>query len=204
MGIVSRSADTFYTYRFIKILTTPWDEMDAYDLGIIDENGDVLKKARQLRTSEEKDAYTLFHRLVFNIKRLLEKLPLGRRRIASYAAALFLLREEAGMSEEQIAWVLEQMDIDIDGELIDPVLSEGATEWFVHPSDGYSISPGVYTLTNDAVSPSTGERVAPKGSKVCVDEGTRPCGNVFGIRIYQVTHAPTHVPVYVCEQDICR
>jgi len=204
MGIVSRSADTFYTYRFIKILTTPWDEMEAYDLGIIDENGEVLKKARQLRTSEEKDAYTLFHRLVFNIKRLLEKLPLGRRRLASYAAALFLLREEAGMSEEQIAWALEQMDIDVHADLVDPILSEGATEWFVHSTDGYAISPGVYTLTNDIASPSTGECIATKGSKVCVDEGTRPCGSVFGVRMYRVTHASTHVPVYVCEQDIRR
>jgi hypothetical protein len=54
MGIVSRAADTYYAYRFVKILSTPWDEMDAYEFGIIDENGKVLRKSRTLRTSEEK------------------------------------------------------------------------------------------------------------------------------------------------------
>lgn len=203
MSIISKAADTYYTYRFLKILTTPWEEMDAYDLGIIDDEGNVLKKSNQLRTPDERKAYTLFHRLVFNIKRLLEKLPLGRKRIASYAAALFLLREEAGMSEDQIAWVLDQMDIDVEEDLVNPILSEGA-EWFVHSSDGHSLSPGVYTLKADTPIPSTGEHVATEGSKIRVDEGTRPCGQIFGVRIYEVTHTPTRQSVYVSEHDIQR
>jgi len=203
MGIISRAADTYYTYRFIKILTTPWDEMDAYELGIIDDEGNVLKKSRQLRTPEEKEAYTLFHRLVFNVKRLLEKLPLGRRRLASYAAALFLIREHSGMSEEQIGMALDQMGIDIEEDLINPVLAEGC-EWFVHPSDGYAISPGVYTLREDVPSPQTGEYIALKGSTVRVDEGTRPVGTVFGARVYKVTHSDTRHPIYVSEHDLER
>lgn len=203
MGIISRAADTYYTYRFLKILTTPWDELDAYEFGIVDAEGNVLRKSRELRTPEEKASYTLFHRLVFNIKRLLEKLPLGRKRIASYAAALFLLREEAGMSEEQIAWVLDQMDIDVEEDLVNPILSEGA-EWFVHPADGHSLSPGVYTLKAETPILSTGEYMATEGSKVRVDEGTRPCGQMFGVRIYEVTHTVTRQPVYVTEHDIQR
>lgn len=203
MGIISRAADTYYTYRFIKILTTPWDELDAYELGIVDDEGNVLKKSRQLRTPEEKEAYTLFHRLVFNVKRLLEKLPLGRRRIASYAAALFLIREQTGMSEEQLGLALDQMGIDIEEDLINPVLAEGS-EWFVHPSDGYAISPGVYTLQEDIPSPSTGEYIAHKGSSVRVDEGTRPVDTVFGVRVYKVTHSDTRHPIYVSEHDLKR
>ena len=54
MGIVSRAADVYYTYRFIRTLVTPWEELDAYKLGLIDGNGKNLKKPS---TSEEKDSY---------------------------------------------------------------------------------------------------------------------------------------------------
>src|SRR6056297_2661834 len=114
MGIVSQAADTYYAYRFVKSLSTPWEEMDAYEFGIIDENGKVLRKARTLRTSEEKDAYTIFHRLVFGIKRILQKLPGGRTVAASYAAALFLIKEETGMSDEQIGAIFDKIGIDVD------------------------------------------------------------------------------------------
>ena len=85
--------NAFVAYQFIKTLTTKWNKMKAYDLGIIDENGKQLKKTADLETQKEKNAYTLFHRLVFNLKRILEKFPFGRSRIASYAAAFALLRE---------------------------------------------------------------------------------------------------------------
>ena len=100
MSIISRSADLFYAFRFLKLLVTPWESMEAYKLGIIDKDGKVIKKTRT--TSEEKAAYTVFHRLVFNIKRLLSRLPFGKTKIASWATALFLIKEETGMSEEAI------------------------------------------------------------------------------------------------------
>ena len=103
MALVSRAADLYYTYRFIKVLTTPWEDTEAYELGLIDDNGKSLRKAK---TSDEKDAYTIFFRLAFNFKRILEKLPFGKSRISSYAAALFLLREATGMSEEEIKDIL--------------------------------------------------------------------------------------------------
>ena len=104
MALVSRAADLYYTYRFIKVLTTPWEDTEAYELGLIDDNGKSLRKAK---TSDEKDAYTIFFRLAFNFKRILEKLPFGKSRISSYAAALFLLREETGMSEDEIKDIFE-------------------------------------------------------------------------------------------------
>jgi len=114
MPAVSRVADLYYTYRFIKVLTTPWKDTDAYELGLIDGNGKSIRKAK---TSEEKDAYTVFFRLAFNFKRILEKLPFGKSRLSSYAAALFLLREETGMSEEEIKDILSKMEIDFTPEL---------------------------------------------------------------------------------------
>ena len=73
MSLISRTADLFYAYRFIKLLVTPWEKTEAFEFGIVDDNGKVLKKTSALKTSEEKAAYTVFHRLVFNIKRLLNK-----------------------------------------------------------------------------------------------------------------------------------
>lgn len=80
-------------YLIIKKLCTPFTEWDAYKLGIIDENGKVLRKRYTLRTREEKNAYTMFDTLMINIKRLLGKLPGGKSRLASYAAALWLISE---------------------------------------------------------------------------------------------------------------
>ena len=92
---MSSLADTYITYRVIKILVTPWDEQDAFKLGIIDKKGKVLKKSKELKTSKEKDAYTVLIRFVFNLKRILNQVPGGRSKFGSYAAAaIMLLREE--------------------------------------------------------------------------------------------------------------
>lgn len=85
---------TYLVYKFIRGLTTSWEDMPAYDLGIIDDSGKLLKKSKDLSSKEEREAYTLFDRLVWNIKRAMEKLPGGSSKLASYAAAGWLLKEE--------------------------------------------------------------------------------------------------------------
>jgi hypothetical protein len=59
---MGRAIDLLITYRLIKLLTTPFEQQDAFKLGIIDKDGKVLRKAKALKTSEEKDSYTLLHR----------------------------------------------------------------------------------------------------------------------------------------------
>ena len=87
--------DTYITYKIISTLVKDWDEQDAFKLGIIDDDGKVLKKAKDLETSKEKAAYTILTRFIFNLKRLLNKIPGGRSKFGSYAAAaIMLLREE--------------------------------------------------------------------------------------------------------------
>ena len=39
--------DLFVTYRFLKLLTTPFNRTDAYKLGIIDKNGHRILKPNQ-------------------------------------------------------------------------------------------------------------------------------------------------------------
>ena len=93
-GLVGGAVNLYFIYKFLRILTTPWENTDAYKLGIIDEKGTILRKKRTLLKIEEKEAYTMMHRLVWKLKRLMEKVPFGKSRLASYAAALWLIKED--------------------------------------------------------------------------------------------------------------
>ena len=114
------AVELFITYKFIRLLVTPWKKTEAFDEGVIDANGKLLVKVAN-QTNVQKKTYTLFHRLVFNIKRILEKIPFGKSKIASYAAALFLLKEETGMEEEDILKVLEDLGYDTSLDLNEEV-----------------------------------------------------------------------------------
>ena len=91
--------DTVIVFRILKMMTRKWEEMDAYKFGLIDDNGKRIK-SKKPKTSEEKNSFTLLHRLVFNLKRVLELLPFGRTRLASYAASLALLKEHFNIDGE--------------------------------------------------------------------------------------------------------
>ena len=90
--MASKVTDLVLVYQFLKRLTTPFDETKAFELGIIDVRGKRIK-SKEIKTTEEKNSYGYFDKLVFNLKKLLEKLPGGKTKLASYAAALFLIRE---------------------------------------------------------------------------------------------------------------
>lgn len=102
---------TVATFSFVRELTKDWTEMRAYELGIIDDEGNILKKARELKTTEERESYTLFHRLVWNTKKMLEKVPGGKSKIASYAAAAWLLKENKDMVYDEIFHLFEHEEI---------------------------------------------------------------------------------------------
>ena len=90
---MSRIVDNLIAYKVLSMLVTQFADTPAYKLGIIDSKGKSIKKASELKTGEEKDAYTYLHRLVFNLKRLLNKLPGGESKLKSLVAALFLIKE---------------------------------------------------------------------------------------------------------------
>ena len=94
MGVIASIGNIYFVYQFLKKLVTPFEKTDAFKLGIIDEKGKILKRRRDLDTSEEKDAYNLSDTLVWNLKKILGKIPLGKTRLASYAAALWLIKEQ--------------------------------------------------------------------------------------------------------------
>jgi len=94
MGILAGIGNIYFVYQFLKKLVTPFNKTKAFELGIIDETGKILKRRRDLETSEEKDAYNLSDTLIWNVKKLMGKIPGGKSRIASYAAALWLIKEQ--------------------------------------------------------------------------------------------------------------
>ena len=91
--MANRAVDLVITYRVVKLLATPFERQEAFKYGIIDKNGKVLRKFRTLKTTAEKKAYTMLHRFVFNLKRILQKAGLGGR-LGTFAVALGLLIRE--------------------------------------------------------------------------------------------------------------
>ena len=94
MGILAGIGNIYFVYQFLKKLVTPFNKTKAFELGIIDEKGKILKRRRELEGDEEKSAYNLSDTLIWNIKKLMGKIPGGKSRIASYAAALYLIKEQ--------------------------------------------------------------------------------------------------------------
>ena len=192
MGVVSRTADLFYAFRFLKLLVTPWDKTGAFEQGIVDENGKSLKKAKELTTPQEKEVFTVFHRLVFNIKRLLNKVPFGKSRLASYAAALFLIKENTDLTEDEIRKVLEEILGDLDESL-------NESSFYIKNE---VINPGRYKLTAEIASTTTGEIIANPGDMVQCESHSSPFGRIFDTPIYEVTHLATKQKLYISSGDI--
>ena len=105
---MAKVADTYMIYQVLKRLTTPFNETKAFELGLIDKDGKLLKKPK---TTDEKKAYTYFDRFIFNMKRLLHRVGL-KSKFATYGAALFLLKEDRNgympTDQEMLKGVLEE------------------------------------------------------------------------------------------------
>lgn len=94
--------DLYIVYRIIRKLTTPFEEWEAYKQGVIDAEGNVIKKSDDRNTEAEKNSLTTLDVMILNLKKILMKLPFGKTRLASYGAALFLIKEEKNLTEENL------------------------------------------------------------------------------------------------------
>ena len=201
---MGRAIDLFVTYRFIRLLTTPFQKTDAYKLGIIDENGNRIKKpnstkpAVELSTSEQKNAYTILHKLVFNIKKLFNKVPGLRTKVGTYAAALFLLKdtfkehvEDPDMFEKEFMKYLKENDIEFDDSISEEVIGFGEI-----------LPKGEYVLVNDILNKEEEELSAKKGDKVIAFDDEAPIDTVLGVEIFPVIHDKTKEKIYVSLEDI--
>lgn len=91
--------DLYLVYQFIKRLTTSFVDWPAYKLGIIDEKGNQLKRRKDLTKVAERDAFGIFDLMILKLKKLLAKIPGGQSKIATYAAALWLVKESSDIEE---------------------------------------------------------------------------------------------------------
>ena len=51
-------ADTYMIYQVLKRLTTPFEETKAFELGLIDKNGKLLKKAKKFIEGKDQEDTT--------------------------------------------------------------------------------------------------------------------------------------------------
>lgn len=195
MGIVKNAADLTYAFRFIRMLVMKWESWDAYKEGIIDKDGKRIKGA-DINTDARKSAYTPFIRLCANIKRLLNKIPGGSTKLGSFAAALFLLKENFGIPDKRLNKILKEHGIDPTDFL------KENTEWFV--LEDKQLSPGVYRINDyKMLNISFEEFVRPK-DKIRVLDECYPSGDMFGIDIYEAVHINTNQKVYVSASEIVK
>ena len=204
-GSISRLADTAYALRFLRLLTMPWEKTEAFKLGIIDKDGrrteykDAVNVRRPtpIDTPKKKSAYTVFHKLVFNLRRILAKIPFGKTVVARYGAALYLIKEHTHMSEKQLRKIMDKVETEFDW---DNLQLEEST-WF-QSIDG-KLNPGSYVLVQDIASPLTGELIAKANSRIKVEEQLEPCDTFLGSSIYKVKHQ-TGQDIFITNQDITR
>ena len=201
---MGRAVDLFVTYRFIKLLTTPFEKTDAYKFGIIDKEGNRIRKPNsnivkvELTTSQLKNSYTILHKLVFNIKKIFSKLPLLKTKIGTYAAALFLLKdtfkehvEDPDMFEKEFMKYLKENNIELDREISEEVIGFGEV-----------LPKGEYLLKNDILNKEEEELTAKKGDRVAVFDDQAPIDTVLGVEIFPVIHMKTQEKIYVSLEDI--
>ena len=195
--IEGRAIDLFVVYRFLRILTTPWEEQEAFKHGIIDKDGKLLRRRNTLKTAEERKSFTLLHRLVFNLKRILHKVPVVRSKLGTYATALFLLKQHfADQVEEEDTiettfknWCIDNGYIDLED------FNESVGE------DEKYLAKGKYKLKQDVFTDKSEIR-GRKGDIVIAFADTPSTDEVLGQNIFKVVHKRSSQEMYVALEDL--
>jgi len=193
---MGRAIDLLITYRIIKLLVTPFEKQEAYTYGIIDKDGKVLRKTKDLRTAKEKDAYTILHRFVFNLKRLINIIPGGKSKLGTYAAALgLLLKEQKDINAVELERTLYK-------HLVDNKLIAYGDD--LNESVGFDYLPeGRFTVI-DNLEDLNGQKTAEVGDIVYTTENQKPFDNYFGVNLYYVINEDTKKQIIVSEDNIER
>ena len=176
---MSRVIDAVIAYRVLKLLVTPFNRTKAFELGIIDEKGKVLKKSRDIKNAEERNAYTLLNRFVFNLKKLLAKIgirgPLG----SAAAAAFAFFKEEYGNNVEVEKVIYNH-------------LKEQGFEFQIDENYGEPLNEGTYKVKHDIYN-SEGEVVININESV---EFTETTDTIMGYDVFKYNG------VYLTTEDL--
>jgi hypothetical protein len=114
---MSRIIDNLIAIRILRKLIIPFNQTEAYKLGIIDAKGVNLIKSVSFTHPEQRDAYTYLDRLVFNVKKIINRLPGGESKMKNLVAAMFLVKEyyeskdrTTSLMEDRYVKLLEKLD----------------------------------------------------------------------------------------------
>ena len=173
-------ASSILVYKIIKALVTPWNKTQAFKMGLIDKDG---RSIRSPITKNEKNAYTLFDKFVFNLKRAFSKIPLIGSKFGSYMfAAMFLLKEHCELTNDDLGKIVDELEIKFEK----PLIKEGSEPII-----------GQYELTEEIASPKTGEVIARKGTKIQFEQENPIADMILGVPIYEARHIPTNQTIFV-------
>ena len=182
--------DTVIVFRVLKLLTTRWKDQAAFKEGLIDAKGKRLKKVK-VKTKEQKNAFTFLHRLVFNLKRLIGFLPGGKTRLASYAAALFLIKEHCGLSgtklDKEVFKYMQETGH----------LEKGLMEDFV-PINRIQ-NERTYTLVRSLI---IDEDVNAERGDTIIHSGAKPAGKIYGVSVFKMYNVDKELMMYCTGHDL--
>ena len=160
--------------------------------------GRLHPQPTKLKTSEQKAAYTVLHKLVFNIKKIFQKVPGLRTKLGTYAAALFLLKdtfkehvEDPDIFEKEFMKYLKEEGYEIDNTISEDVIGFGEL-----------LPKGEYQLVNDILNTEEEELSAKAGDKVVAFEDEAAIDTVLGVDIFPIVHVKTKEKIYVSLEDI--
>ena len=155
-------------------------------------------KPEPLTTIEQKNAYTILHKLVFNIKKIFSKVPGLRTKLGTYAAALFLLKDtfkesvdDPDVFEKEFLKYLKEQGYEIDNSISEEVIGFGEV-----------LPKGEYVLVNDILNKEEEELTAKTGDKVVAYDDEAPVDTVLGVEIFPVIHVKSQEKIYVGLEDL--
>ena len=127
---------------------------------------------------------------------MIAKVPGGKSRIASYASALYLIKEKYSISDKNLEKMISESGID----RLD-ILAE-QSEWYM--LDEKQLTPGIYRLAEDKVLSETWDDVVRAKDKVRILDNSFPVGNLLGLDIYEAVHVNTNRKVHVTVSELLR
>ena len=190
---LNEQVDMLVAYKFIKILTTDFEDTDAFRLGVIDKDGNILKKRKDLR-GDERTSYTIFHTLIWNLKKLMMKVPGLKSKLGSYASALFLLKEQYNKENN------------VGGELLAERILESLKDKFPDSDVLFEcvfetpIESGVYIATQEIVTPSF--ETINEGEVIIIGNTKQALTEMSSVPLYTAVHLDSGEEVIISKSSI--
>jgi len=176
---MGRVIDALIAYRLLKLLVTPFKKTKAYQLGIIDDKGKVLIKAKEFtkafpagKRDNAKKSYTLLIRFVFNLKRILAKVGIRGALGSAAAAAVAFFREEKDYNP-----IIEKQ--------IYKYIKEQGFEYDINENYGDPIQHGKYIVKRD-IYDLEGDIIINSGEVIDFKEDTQP---IMGYDVFKYNNA---------------